>query len=54
MNQPTTPPLISRRTFGWFPGPFWRALRAWDRHAGHNEYEIRVTNRIAVQSSCRA
>jgi hypothetical protein len=33
--------------------PAWRAPRASDRYAGHNEYEIPATSRMAVRSTNR-
>ena len=55
-HQPRAPPgspLISRQSPWLVASISWRAPRAQDRYAGHNEYKIPATRRIAVQSAKR-
>jgi len=47
-NQPTALPLISVQSIRLVACIFWRASRALDRRADHNESRIRGTSRLAV------
>jgi cyclase len=48
-DQPRARPLIFRQSPRLVASISGRAPRAWDRYAGHNEYQIRATSRTAVQ-----
>src|SRR5262249_1373122 len=48
-NQPRALPLISQQSPWLVASISWRAPRAWDRYAGHNEHRIPETSRIALQ-----
>ena len=42
--------MISRLSPRLIASISWRAPRAWDRYASHNEYKVHATSRIAVQT----